>query len=255
MGLNRDTGQKDQFDEWNRREILSLSRTAINIQLEQPSVEKFFNPAGSSHRRAIPTNFRPYQSGAASGRKTMIDAAERGGSKLGPLLARVWWKTAEPRSVIVHVSGCLLARTRYLHFRYPVITSRIPVCLGTLFCPGGGATQRRACNPIKASRRRLRRCCCCCCSLDGAKASCFYTRPLRMEPLSLFLPCFLTPPWFLWSFRCWFSRSSTAYVTSAQRAPCNFFYDLPRFSTLWAGPSPRDCNLIRSRATSWNRWS
>lgn len=63
-----------------------------------------------------------------------------------------------------------------------------------------GETQRRACNPIKASRRRLRRCCCsccCCCSLDGAKASCFYTRPLRMEPLSLSLPCFLTPPWFL----------------------------------------------------------
>lgn len=121
-----------------------------------------------------------------------------------------------------------------------------------------GETQRRACNPIKASRRRLRRCCCCsccCCSLDGAKASCFYTRPLRMEPpLSLFR-AFLHPLGFSWSFRCWFSRSSTAYVTSAQRAPCNFFYDLPRFSTLWAGPSPRDCNLIRSRATSWNRWS
>lgn len=63
-----------------------------------------------------------------------------------------------------------------------------------------GETQRRACNPIKASRRWLRRCCCSCCcrcSLDGAKASCFYTRPLRMEPLSLSLPCFLTPPWFL----------------------------------------------------------
>lgn len=98
------------------------------------------------------------------------------------------WKTAEPRLVIVHVSGCLLARTRYLHFRYPVITSRIPVCPGTLFCPGGGATQRRACNPIKASRRRRRRrrcCSCCCCSLDSVKASCFYTRPLRMEPLSV----------------------------------------------------------------------
>lgn len=52
-----------------------------------------------------------------------------------------------------------------------------------------GETQRRACNPIKASRRRLRRCCCSCCrcSLDGAKASCFYTRPLRMESLSLSL--------------------------------------------------------------------
>lgn len=117
-----------------------------------------------------------------------------------------------------------------------------------------GETQRRACNPIKASRRRLRRCCCCSCcrcSLDGAKASCFYTRPLANgASLSLFR-AFLHPLGFSWSFRC----SSTAYVTSAQRAPCNFFYDLPRFSTLWAGPSPRDCNLIRSRATSWNRWS
>lgn len=117
-----------------------------------------------------------------------------------------------------------------------------------------GETQRRACNPIKASRRRLRRCCCSCCcrcSLDGAKASCFYTRPLANgASLSLFR-AFLHPLGFSWSFRC----SSTAYVTSAQRAPCNFFYDLPRFSTLWAGPSPRDCNLIRSRATSWNRWS
>lgn len=115
-----------------------------------------------------------------------------------------------------------------------------------------GETQRRACNPIKASRRRLRRCCCSCCcrcSLDGAKASCFYTRPLANgASLSLFR-AFLHPLGFSWSFRC----SSTAYVTSAQRAPCNFFYDLPRFSTLWAGPSPRDCNLIRSRATSWNR--
>lgn len=115
-----------------------------------------------------------------------------------------------------------------------------------------GETQRRACNPIKASRRRLRRCCCCSCcrcSLDGAKASCFYTRPLANgASLSLFR-AFLHPLGFSWSFRC----SSTAYVTSAQRAPCNFFYDLPRFSTLWAGPSPRDCNLIRSRATSWNR--
>lgn len=116
-----------------------------------------------------------------------------------------------------------------------------------------GETQRRACNPIKASRRRLRRCCCSCCcrcSLDGAKASCFYTRPLANgASLSLFR-AFLHPLGFSWSFRC----SSTAYVTSAQRAPCNFFYDLPRFSTLWAGPSPRDCNLIRSRATSWNTW-
>lgn len=53
-----------------------------------------------------------------------------------------------------------------------------------------GETQRRACNPIKASRRRLRRCCCCSCcrcSLDGAKASCFYTRPLANgASLSLF---------------------------------------------------------------------
>lgn len=53
-----------------------------------------------------------------------------------------------------------------------------------------GETQRRACNPIKASRRRLRRCCCSCCcrcSLDGAKASCFYTRPLANgASLSLF---------------------------------------------------------------------
>ena len=44
-----------------------------------------------------------------------------------------------------------------LPFPVPVITSRIPVCLGVLLCrrevlvPSWGVLLRRACNPIKAA--------------------------------------------------------------------------------------------------------